>query len=469
LTRHGRAHGLLLIAAISAACASGNVIEPPAGDSPTALALLTPPSATAQTGAPLPTQPVVQALNASGEAVAAAGIAVAASLASGPAGATLSGTTTQVTSADGRAAFTTLAVTGPAGTYTLRFGAPNLAAVSSQDIGLLPENPFIPLTELAPFRYFGFAGGLYPGGSSVPPSQHDSVGRERARRIQPRDATGAPSPSGKYVLMSIGMSNTTQEWCAKLTPTDPGVAGGPCNPWSFTGQAAADPAVNGSTLVIANGALGSQVAGDWDAATDPNYNRVRDDVLAPQGLSEQQLQVLWIKVANIAPGVQGPGNGSMPAAGSDADSLMGRMGAVVRAAKVRYPNLQIVFLSSRIYAGYATIQLNPEPYAFESGFSVKWLIEAQIGQMANGGVVMDPRAGNLNYDTVAPWLAWGAYLWADGLAPRADGLVWRVADFESDGTHPSDPGEQKVGALLLTFFKTAPQAACWFVVGRTCP
>jgi hypothetical protein len=468
LRKHGRAHGLLLIAATSAACASGNVIGPP-DDSPTALALLTPPPATAQTGAPFPAQPVVQALNASGEAVAAAGITVAASLASSPAGAALSGTTTLTTSADGRAAFTNLALTGPAGMYTLRFGAPNLTAVSSQNIRLLPENPFIPLTDLAPFRYFGFAGGLYPGGSNVPPSRHDSVGRERARRIQPRDATGAPSPSGKYVLMSIGMSNTTQEWCAKLTPTDPGVAGGPCNPWSFTGQAAADPAVNRATLVIANGALGSQAADAWDAPAEPNYNRVRDDVLAPQALTEQQVQVLWIKVAHIAPGVNGPGNGSMPAAGSDADSLMARMASIVRAAKVRYPNLAIVFLSSRIYAGYATIQLNPEPYAFESGFSVKWLIEAQIAQMANGGVSVDPRAGNLNYDTVAPWLAWGAYLWGNGLTPRGDGLVWRAQDFESDGTHPSDPGEQQVGALLLTFFKTAPQAACWFVAGQVCP
>jgi hypothetical protein len=269
--------------------------------------------------------------------------------------------------------------------------------------------------------------------------------------------------------MSIGMSNTTQEWCARLTPTAPGVAGGPCNSWSFTGQARADAAVNQTTLVIANGALGSQVAGDWDSPTDPNYNRVRDDVLAPQGLSEAQVQVLWVKVANLAPGVNGPGAGTMPAAGSDADSLMGRMAGIVRSAKVRYPNLAIVFLSSRIYAGYATIQLNPEPYAFESGFAVKWLIEAQVAQMANGGAPVDPRAGNLNYETVAPWLAWGAYLWGNGLTARSDGLVWTVQDMESDGTHPSDPGEQKVGDLLLTFFKTSPRAACWFVAGHVCP
>ena len=44
----------------------------------------------------------------------------------------------------------------------------------------------------------------------------------------------------------------------------------------------------------------------------------------------------------------------------------------------QFPNLRIAYLSSRIYAGYARTHLNPEPYAYESAFVVRWLIQDQI-------------------------------------------------------------------------------------------
>ena len=157
------------------------------------------------------------------------------------------------------------------------------------------------------------------------------------------------------------------------------------------------------------------------------------------------------------------------AAQADANQLVAQMANVVRALKVRYPNIKLVFLSSRIYGGYATTTLNPEPYPYESGFAVKWLIQAQIDQTQNGGTVVDARAGDLNYDTVAPWLAWGPYLWADGANLRSDGLNWLPADMEADGTHPSQSGEQKVANQLMTFFKQSQHTRCWFVTGATCP
>jgi hypothetical protein len=305
-----------------------------------------------------------------------------------------------------------------------------------------------PINDLGSARYLGFQGGLYEQGANHPPADHATAGLSAASRIVPRDQSGNPSPQGKIAFLSIGMSNTTQEFCAASGPV--------CASWSFVGQALADPAVDKKTLVLVNGAMGGQAADVWDSASEPNYNRIRDTVLARDGLTEAQVQAAWVKVANRQPSV------ALPAADSDAWRLVRQMGDITRSLKTRYPNLQIVYLSSRIYAGYATTTLNPEPYAYESGFAVKWLIQAQIDQMRNGGMLVEPRAGDLHYATT-PWLAWGAYLWADGMNPRSDGLVWTRSDLASDGTHPSRSGEEKVGALLLAFLKSDPTAKSWFL------
>ncbi|HUP49211.1 MAG TPA: hypothetical protein VNA04_10520, partial [Thermoanaerobaculia bacterium] len=76
---------------------------------------------------------------------------------------------------------------------------------------------------------------------------------------------------------------------------------------------------------------------------------------------------------------------------------------------------------------------------------------------------IDPRAGDLHPDLSAPWIGWGAYLWANGTEPRSDGLIWERRDFANDGTHPSAAGQEKVGALLLDFLKSDPTSRGWFV------
>ena len=136
----------------------------------------------------------------------------------------------------------------------------------------------------------------------------------------------------------------------------------------------------------------------------------------------------------------------------------------MRAFRSRYPNLRLVFLTSEHYMGYS----EREPSHYENGFEKKWLIQAQIDQMANGGTAVDERAGDLNYNTVAPWIGWGPYLWADGVNPRSDGLSWPRTDYFRDAVHLNAPGVENAAGLLLTFSKTSPQTRCWFVTGETC-
>jgi hypothetical protein len=311
---------------------------------------------------------------------------------------------------------------------------------------------YTPLNDLGAGMYLGqFQGGLYSGGSNILPASHSAAGMAQRAMITPRDGAGNPSAAGKVVFLSIGLSNTTQEFCGGAFPN--------CQSFSFIGQASSSPAVNHTDLVIVDGAIGGQTPPTWDSPTDANYDAVRDQRLAAAGVTEAQVQAIWIKLADSNPHV------SLPDAGADAYVLEQGLGDVVRACKARYPNLRLIYLTSRIYAGYASSALNPEPYAYESGFSVKWLIDAQIRQQAGEGV--DPVAGDLGVGSIAPWLVWGADPWADGTTPRSDGLTWICSDFNtSDGTHPATGARTKVGTMLLNAFLASPQAQGWFTA---CP
>ncbi|HUP88098.1 MAG TPA: hypothetical protein VM100_01985 [Longimicrobiales bacterium] len=302
------------------------------------------------------------------------------------------------------------------------------------------NNGFIALTDLGNGTYKGYPGGLYPNGSNTVPAAHAQEGRRRLTAIQPLDASGNAAVNGRIVFLSIGMSNGTQEFCTGSGYTN-------CVSWSFMGKATADATVNHTTLQMLNGARGGQVASSWTKPASAEYDRIRDQGLAPLNLNERQVQIVWTKIANSTP------NKALPDANADAMVLSIQLDSIARALKTRYPNLQFVFFSSRIYAGFATTTLNPEPYAYETGFAHKWAIEKQINSRDYSGA----------------WLAWGPYLWAgDQAHKRSDGLFYEAADFESDGTHPSTAGEGKVADQLLSFFKTSEFTQCWFLSGRRC-
>jgi hypothetical protein len=299
-----------------------------------------------------------------------------------------------------------------------------------------------PLPDLGRGKYKGFEGGLYENGSNEPPRDHAADGLALAAQVKPI--------RGKFVLLGIGMSNATIEFRV------------------FENRAEADARVNHATMAVVNGAQGAMTACFWRFATEnpvqsgcraprpmPNqYDRIRDELLKPAGLAEDQVEVIWLKNADPRPTT------ALPSPDADAYIYERELGEIARAARARYPNLKLMFVSNRVYAGYAAVPLNPEPYAYEYGFSVKWAIQAQVDEMRNAKV--DPIAGDLDYKKgVAPWIAWGPYLWADGTAARSDGLTWNPSEFQADGTHPNKEGVEKVAHMLLDFFLTSPYTP-WF-------
>ena len=115
---------------------------------PSALALRTQPSASADAGVPFGRQPVVQLQDASGNEVAQAGVAVTVAVASGSGA--LAGTATRSTDASGRASFSDLRITGATGTHTLIFAAPGFTSVTSDPIEVGPASTTTRITADTP-------------------------------------------------------------------------------------------------------------------------------------------------------------------------------------------------------------------------------------------------------------------------------------------------------------------------------
>jgi hypothetical protein len=287
-----------------------------------------------------------------------------------------------------------------------------------------------PLTEMsASDRYQGEDGGLYGAGKNTPPEAHAQAARRELARIEPLDSAGKPDPGGKIVLVALSMSNATQEFSAfkRLADADKDKA---------------------ARITIVDCAQGGQAMAEW-APPQAQPWAVAEQRLSANRVTPQQVQAAWIKLANKGP----RGNLAEHGKKLQADTL-----AMLHNAKKRFPNLRIAYLSSRIYGGYATTRLNPEPYAYESAFAARWLIQDQI--KGDPALNFDAAKGEVR----APILLWGPYLWADGTTPRkSDGLVYTRDDLAQDGTHPSNSGRMKVARQLLDFFKTDPLARPWFV------
>lgn len=288
-----------------------------------------------------------------------------------------------------------------------------------------------PLTDLATGSYLEAQGGLYPLGSNEIPPSHLALGLQRASLITPLDATGQPDPAGVIGFAAVGFSNSHREFA------------------EFIRTHGEDSRFEDAVRLV-NLAQGGQHIAAWADSRSRAW-RQADEMLAAAGVTAAQVQVLWVKMAERL--------GVNPDDGFPANTLRyeEELSEVLRLLDAQFPNLQVAYISSRAFGGYNTTSSpSPEPIAYEEGFGVKWTIEAQIGRIPE--LNADPAAG----DVVAPWIAWGPYLWADGVTARSDGLTWQCRDFRGDGVHTEGTGLAKVADQLMAFLEIEPTAAPLF-------
>jgi hypothetical protein len=321
----------------------------------------------------------------------------------------------------------------------------------------------VPITDMTE-PYKGEDGGLYGGGKNEPPAEHRAAHLKEAANIVPRDNDGKPSTDGKIGFITIGFSNPSIESA------------------DFKRVADSDPQ-KASNVVIVNGCIGGRSAVMWawdgmdvlpkaeqerlDKAMDvvgmPKGKRKPADLekdtwptlakrIADAGLSSQQVQVCWLKHVEANP----KPFGEFPA---HARALQADITAILNIARHHYPNLRVVYLSSRTFGGWSGRNSgSPEPYAYESGFGTRWVVQSQI--KGDAQLNFDPARGEVK----APLVLWGPYLWAQGNSPRKlDGLTWTPNDVRPDRLHPNESGSRKTTTLLLNFFKTNEATGKWFL------
>jgi ASPM-SPD-2-Hydin domain-containing protein/centrosomal CEP192-like protein len=296
------------------------------------------------------------------------------------------------------------------------------------------NTPIIPIDELGTGTYLGQQGGLYANGSNVDTPDHHAGGLSQAGLIQPLDASGSPSLSGKIGVLFLGPSTALYESNV------------------FISLESVNPTKN-PYVVLVQGGHGGESAAALTIPNSPFWPTILNFFLPQAGITPSQVQAAWIESVNAGM------TGSFP---GDISTLQTGLESIAQLLYTNFPNIKVAYFSSRIYSGYANgVNLqNPEPFAYESGYAVQLAIQDQINGLAK--LNWNPAKGPVS----APWIVWGPYYWANGMTPRgADGILWGCQDLQADGTHPTTSGDMKVASAMLNFFNSDPTVTPWFLVG----
>lgn len=261
----------------------------------------------------------------------------------------------------------------------------------------------VPLDILCGDAYYGEEGCLYPGSNTPPTGYLDT-------------AISQLSADDQIVVLCLGMS-AMQNMCTGF------LNGGYLNA----------PDVNPAVRFI-NGAQG----GTQQQWTDPNHfvwNKGLN-ALSAAGLTAPQVDVV------IYHNTIGGLSGAFPA---NALQLQASLSQTMEIIPTKYQNAVLIMAMGRYHAFFADpSSKSPEPHAYESNFSYKWLIADRIACTENCG----------------PVIAWGPHLWQE---PTAE--LWPQSWYCADGIHLCGSGQQSAGGVWDAKFRSLPYIAPWYLAG----
>lgn len=289
---------------------------------------------------------------------------------------------------------------------------------------------YISVTDASKTPYATF---LYLDSLNQMPAQHRAQGQSIAAGIKPLNASGnLDAANGKILAIAEGMSNTRDE-------------------------------MNSFKTVLAN-----RKSELHSAFAFENLSQGGCDLFCwvnnGAGASNKQVQIALVKHSNNRPqkpdGTPEDPNSAFPDKTSKsfpkhAQITKAQLKTRLLAMKRQYPNLKMVFFTSRVFGGWSCAPTGNdyrEPVAYEEGFAVKWLIDDQI-------TGRDPDLRFAGENAPAPWIAWGPYLW--------DAQKWTQDLFKSDGVHMCEKGTSLAGQMWFDFLMKDNTARPWFAKSGT--
>lgn len=286
-----------------------------------------------------------------------------------------------------------------------------------------PNTGLTPFLDLQTGYYMGYQAGLYPGGTNILSGPHLKSGKTIAQGIKPLDGDGNVNyGDGAVLIVSFG----------------PSVPGHIFNKFV---QHIRDPSVNynlNPCVDAVNLCIGGKDIsyGTDDSTADDYWSDLVSNVEAI-GYTAEQVQIGWMYF-------NAKGLTEEPVFPDNSILMKDLFVKFINKSKEYFPNLKIMYVSSRHWGGYADTTLTEyyslaEPASYQNSWTVKWLIEEQIN---NTNPLLQYRGANPK----APYLLWGPNFWCDGNIRRLYDDKRYVCELSfdlDDGYHLSDQQDSK--------------------------